>query len=194
MATKMCFLENERDVFEEKVVNFNYVKGMAFSQKQKNVLSFHSSIKELYLCASCAEKKGIKENNSKGDFNLSGLLGNLLDDKNNEKNKVCPACGRKFLHIQKEKSVGCSECYNVFKNEIIEILKGFGVTKSYSGSLPNRLENFIYCFSLLGVFEIQKTFSNIFLFKICKFVCSYNHYMFYKLCIVQILLYHVINL
>ena len=102
----------------------------------------NSSIKELYLCASCAEKKGIKENNSKGDFNLSGLLGNLLDNKNNEKNKVCPACGRKFLHIQKEKSVGCSECYNVFKNEIIEILKGFGVTKSYSGSLPNRLENF----------------------------------------------------
>lgn len=48
MATKICFIVNESKVFEEKVIKFNYIKGMAFSQKQKNVLSFHSSIKEIY--------------------------------------------------------------------------------------------------------------------------------------------------
>ena len=45
MATKMCFFVDLSNVFREKTVNFNYIKGMAFSQKQKNVLSFHSSIK-----------------------------------------------------------------------------------------------------------------------------------------------------
>ena len=48
MATKMCFKVNEEKVFDEEIVNFTYIKGMAFSQKAKNVLSFHSSIQEQF--------------------------------------------------------------------------------------------------------------------------------------------------
>lgn len=48
MATKMCFKVNENKVFDEEIVTFTYVKGMAFSQKCKNVLSFHSSIQEQF--------------------------------------------------------------------------------------------------------------------------------------------------
>ena len=48
MATKMCFKVNEKKVFDEEVVAFTYVKGMAFSQKVKNVLSFHKSIQEQF--------------------------------------------------------------------------------------------------------------------------------------------------
>ena len=48
MATKMCFFVNNANVFEEKIISFTYIKGMAFSQKQKNVLSFHHSIQEQY--------------------------------------------------------------------------------------------------------------------------------------------------
>ena len=44
MATKMCFAVGNDTAFEERIVEFEYVKGMAFSQKQKNVLSFHRSI------------------------------------------------------------------------------------------------------------------------------------------------------
>ena len=33
MATKMCFKVNEKKVFDEEIVAFTYVKGMAFSQK-----------------------------------------------------------------------------------------------------------------------------------------------------------------
>ena len=48
MATKMCFIADDKKIFEEKIITFEYIKGMAFSQKQKNVLSFHSSIKKQY--------------------------------------------------------------------------------------------------------------------------------------------------
>ena len=48
MATKMCFKVNEEKVFDEAIVTFIYIKGMAFSQKVKNVLSFPSSIQELF--------------------------------------------------------------------------------------------------------------------------------------------------
>ena len=52
----------------------------------------NSTTRELYLCASCAEKRGISEDGSKLDFNLSGLLGNLINERNDSKNKVCPVC------------------------------------------------------------------------------------------------------
>ncbi len=102
----------------------------------------NSSTRELYLCASCAEKRGISENGTKIDFNLSGLLGNLINDHKDSKNTVCPVCGKKLQLILKEKTVGCSECYNVFQNEIKDILKGLGVARMYSGELPNQLSNF----------------------------------------------------
>ena len=48
MATKMCFKVNVEKVFDEEIVTFTYIKGMAISQKCKNVLSFHSSIQEQF--------------------------------------------------------------------------------------------------------------------------------------------------
>ena len=49
MATKMCFAVGNKDLaFEERIVEFEYIKGMAFSQKQKNVLSYHKSIQEKF--------------------------------------------------------------------------------------------------------------------------------------------------
>ena len=48
MATKMCFTVGNGRAFEERIVEFEYIKGMAFSQKQKNVLSFHKSISEQF--------------------------------------------------------------------------------------------------------------------------------------------------
>ena len=48
MAEKMCFMVDDNRVFEEKTVRYEYVKGLAFSQKQKNVLSFHGAIQMKY--------------------------------------------------------------------------------------------------------------------------------------------------
>ena len=55
MATKMCFKVNENKGFDEEIVEFTYVKGMAFSQKCKNVLSFHSSIQKQFPSAKLLE-------------------------------------------------------------------------------------------------------------------------------------------
>lgn len=55
MASKMCFLVKENTTYEEVVVDFTYIKGMAFSQKQKNVLSFHQSIKDNFPHANILE-------------------------------------------------------------------------------------------------------------------------------------------
>ena len=48
MATKMCFVVGKNKSYDEMIIEFDYIKGMAFSQKQKNVLSFHKSIQERF--------------------------------------------------------------------------------------------------------------------------------------------------
>lgn len=67
MAQKICFIVSEDNIFEEKMIEFEYIKGMAFSQKQKNVLSFHKSIKELY-------EKNILEVSTKSNVDLGVKL------------------------------------------------------------------------------------------------------------------------
>lgn len=47
MAKKMCFMVDNNS-YKDLIIDFEYIKGLAFSQKQKNVLSFHKSIKELF--------------------------------------------------------------------------------------------------------------------------------------------------
>lgn len=48
MAKKVCFIVHDKAVYIEKIIEYEHVKGMAFSQKQKNVLSFHKSIQDKY--------------------------------------------------------------------------------------------------------------------------------------------------
>lgn len=48
MATKICFIKSDIKIYDEKIVEFTYIKGLAFSQKQKNVLSFHKSINKYF--------------------------------------------------------------------------------------------------------------------------------------------------
>lgn len=80
MATKMCFKVNENKVFDEEIVEFTYIKGMAFSQKCKNVLSFHSSIQTHFPSAKILEIS-TKSNNPLGvamsAFNLYHYINHL---------------------------------------------------------------------------------------------------------------------
>ncbi len=68
MATKMCFLTSNENVFDEVIIEFEYIKGMAFSQKQKNVLSFHKYIQQKY------PNKKILEVSTKSDNELGVKL------------------------------------------------------------------------------------------------------------------------
>lgn len=73
MATKMCFLATGLQPFKEEIITFDYVKGLAFSQKQKNIVSFHSAIQKQYPSARILEvstKSPISLGVSLSAFNL----------------------------------------------------------------------------------------------------------------------------
>ena len=73
MANKLCFLPDPNIFLIEKNITFKYIKGMSFSQKQKNVISFHNSILETFPNAKILEvstKSLIKLGNLLSAFNL----------------------------------------------------------------------------------------------------------------------------
>ena len=73
MAERLCFFVNNKNEIEEKYVSFDYVKGMAFSQKIKCAASLQNSIKTKYPgCKSIeiSSKSSIELGRSLSAFNL----------------------------------------------------------------------------------------------------------------------------
>lgn len=96
---------------------------------------------KLNLCRECAAKLGVSQDPKAISSIFADLaeLSKKLDAKNS---KMCPVCGTSLLNIRKTKSVGCPECYSIFKDEIRQILCTQGVSGPYTGSMPHRLANF----------------------------------------------------
>lgn len=67
------------------------------------------------ICEHCAKKKGLLPASG---IPISGLL---LNDAN--KNLVCSRCGLTFKEFTKTLKFGCSNCYDVFGEEIKPFLK-----------------------------------------------------------------------
>lgn len=73
MAERLCFFVNNKNEIEEKYVSFDYVKGMAFSQKIKCAQSLQNAIKAKYPgCKSIeiSSKSSIELGRSLSAFNL----------------------------------------------------------------------------------------------------------------------------
>ena len=54
---------------------------------------------------------------------IKGLEKLALDEEQDDNEKECPKCHRKWLDINLRMDVGCEVCYKVFKKEISEAMK-----------------------------------------------------------------------
>ncbi|MDR1939471.1 MAG: hypothetical protein LBQ40_01585 [Clostridiales bacterium] len=73
---------------------------------------------ELFICSECYNK--FKEGGA--DFFEFDTLNEVLYRRKNE-NKVCPSCGTSLGEFYKTSFLGCSECFDVFRNQIKDILR-----------------------------------------------------------------------
>jgi protein arginine kinase activator len=104
-------------------------------------------VEKLNICRECAKKFYFLDDENFYD-DLSKILYRLLDtgsddyvserDKkiwsgfNYRRNKKCSYCGIDLKTIQRNRKVGCSNCYREFKDEL------FPVIRSIQGSLENK--------------------------------------------------------
>ena len=94
---------------------------------------------ELHLCEECAKNKSME---MEQQFGLADLLAGLSDlgkgvveTKESMKLK-CPNCGLTYGDFKKMGRLGCSECYNTFRKQLIPLLKRIHGSNKHYGKMP----------------------------------------------------------
>ncbi len=97
--------------------------------------------KEYNLCEACAKENGYS-NLVGGNFAsiLASMLGETVKSAKIG-SKICPVCSSTFQSIAKNGKVGCSECYNTFKSELLPYIKRVHGSITHNGKTPNIAEN-----------------------------------------------------
>ena len=94
-------------------------------------------MREQNLCSHCAGEQGfdLTPQNS-----LSGMLASMLCEFSGiqpQTAKKCPVCNATFSDIANSGKVGCAECYNTFKAELLPYLKRVHGSTKHIGKIPN---------------------------------------------------------
>ena len=83
----------------------------------------HNQMIKMNLCEECAKTKGV---GVQSPFSISDLLSGLaqIDAQESEcAEPVCKCCGLEFSGFRKTGTLGCSECYEAFKEPLKSLLK-----------------------------------------------------------------------
>lgn len=87
----------------------------------------NGELREYALCSKCAEKMGYGNIFSGFGMNLGSFLESFLGSENiglpNNDIRKCPKCGSTFNDISKTGKIGCADCYNTFREELVPIIK-----------------------------------------------------------------------
>ncbi|UCF06221.1 MAG: UvrB/UvrC motif-containing protein [bacterium] len=101
-----------------------------------------NKVEKIHLCHLCAEEKGFdylkKSSFGMGDL-LAGLLGNASGKvKTKQVRRGCPNCGTSYARFKKVGRLGCSECYDFFKDQLMPLLRGVHGDTRHLGKIPKR--------------------------------------------------------
>ena len=100
---------------------------------------------ELHLCEDCARKKSIQ---MEQQFGLADLLAGLADfgekfGKIDEVRLKCSNCGLTYEGFRKTGRLGCSQCYNSFRQYLASLLKKIHGSNRHLGKAPVKLSRTI---------------------------------------------------
>ena len=97
---------------------------------------------EMHLCEECARQKSSQ---MEQQFGLADLLAGLTENakapaaKEGEKTVLkCSRCGLPYEDFRKFGRLGCSECYNSFKEHLAGLLRKIHGSNKYLGKTPSQ--------------------------------------------------------
>lgn len=102
----------------------------------------NSKVNELHICAPCAEERGFDEL-KRSNCATSDLVASLFDsafaavDKGSTAG-TCPTCGTSYPSFQGVGRLGCSHCYEYFKERLIPLLRSIHGNTWHLGKAPRR--------------------------------------------------------
>lgn len=95
----------------------------------------NGQLTESHLCSQCAKKQGY--GHMLGEWNGFGsLLGGLLGQTRETQEKRCPGCGASFRQIAGSGKIGCAQCYETFRSQLIPVIERVHGTALHKGKVP----------------------------------------------------------
>ncbi len=95
----------------------------------------------IYLCEQCAREEGkiiAGSPLSVNDF-FSGMMGFPVRSSVAEQQLICDKCGMSYEEFKKMGKLGCENCYQVYGEKLMPILKRLHGNLQYHGKLPKRV-------------------------------------------------------
>jgi len=102
----------------------------------------NNEMTELHLCEDCAKKKSFQ---MEQHFGLADLLAGLSDldvplEETKQRKLKCSNCGLNYEDFKKIGRLGCGECYNTFRQNLVPLLKRIHRATKHVGSVPLKKE------------------------------------------------------
>jgi protein arginine kinase activator len=114
-------------------------------QKRPATLHFteiiNDQINEIHLCEECAKEKGVDEIPIKPSFSLADLFAGLLETEkpfalDKEVVLKCKNCGLTYGDFKERGKLGCSQCYETFKENLLPLLRRIHGSTQHTGKSP----------------------------------------------------------
>ncbi len=97
---------------------------------------------EMNVCEYCANELQQEAWGFSTQFNLHKFLGSLIGEDYNQAIKIkeesCPKCGISKEHFAKGGLLGCADCYQSFRSQIIPLVRRVHGTVQHTGKVPKR--------------------------------------------------------
>ncbi|NLL05864.1 MAG: hypothetical protein GX270_08775 [Clostridiaceae bacterium] len=95
----------------------------------------------MYLCEQCAREEGKFISGSPLSINdfFSGMMGFSVRPSVTEQQLICDKCGMSYEEFKKVGKLGCENCYKVYGDKLMPILKRLHGNIQYNGKLPKRV-------------------------------------------------------
>ncbi|HPF19962.1 MAG TPA: UvrB/UvrC motif-containing protein [Syntrophomonas sp.] len=105
---------------------------------------YNGKIIQSHLCEECAAKKGGFIFDPGNKFSIPNLLSSIfgascsIDPDLTTEIKSCSGCGMTFNDIRQTGKLGCSNCYQVFAQEMEPTLRRIHGNSQHIGKIPTR--------------------------------------------------------
>ncbi|MBU1262755.1 UvrB/UvrC motif-containing protein [bacterium] len=92
----------------------------------------------MHLCESCAEEIGFNLFSGPSAFPFFNILSGMMGTpaKPQIKEDKCPGCGISFSEVQSKGKLGCSDCWQTFKKQLLPFLKEMQGDTFHIGKSP----------------------------------------------------------
>jgi protein arginine kinase activator len=103
----------------------------------------HDEMRELHLCPSCAEEKGLHAAVEQDKLSLANqfiwMAENLYPESSAKVGQIqCPRCGLRYGEFTRQGRFGCVDCYSAFDVQIRRLLRRVHGATQHVGKVPGR--------------------------------------------------------